>query len=193
MQLAAWSQLASILVPLGGRELVHWRARARSAKPAPGTSHGGLVSAAVWNGIYLALLAFAVAAIVGREAWHAGAVGIPLVWAGAVLRGFAYHALGEHYAVTIFVRGDHALVRSGPYRCLRHPLHLGLHVEMLGLALVQPQMATLGLWAVSVGVLVLRNRVEERALVHGLGDAYREYRERAWDLIDLLPARWRQS
>src|SRR5690242_11434229 len=99
MDLPAWLQLVLILLPLASRELVHWRAVSRTAKPANGTRHGGQASVVIWNLVYLTLLAFAIVAIVGGP-WRGSSIGIALVWVGAALRASAYHALGEHYAVT---------------------------------------------------------------------------------------------
>jgi protein-S-isoprenylcysteine O-methyltransferase Ste14 len=186
-----WSQLLMIVAPLAGREVVHWRAVPRPTTTADGKLRGGYASAACWNVTYLALLAWAVLGVFAQELWHGGAVGIPLLWLGSLLRAWAYRALGKHYTVTVFLRSDHALVQSGPYRWLRHPLHLGLNVEMLGLALMRPGVATLCFVCVCLVVLLLRNRHEERALVDALGDSYRQYRHQAWDVIDLLPVRLR--
>ena len=188
-----WLQILLILAPLAGREVVHWRAVPRPTTAPVGKSHGGQLSAACWNLVHLALLAWAIWGAIDHSLWLGGAIGIPLLWIAALLRAWSYRALGEHYTITVFVRQDHALVQSGPYRWLRHPLHLGLNLEMLGLALTRPGVVKLGLVSVCVIVLFLRNRLEERALVDALGDSYRHYRGAAWDVIDLLPVRLRGS
>jgi protein-S-isoprenylcysteine O-methyltransferase Ste14 len=189
----AWVHLAAILAPLAIREAVHWRSAPRRPSVPAAERHGGAVSATCWNVVFLALLAIAVVAAVEGDLWHGGSLGLPWLWAGSLLRVWSYRALGDHYSVTIVVRRDHELVRSGPYRWLRHPLHLGLNVEMLGLVLMRPQLLTFGLLAIALLVLFARNRVEERALVHAFGDDYRRYRDRSWDVLDLLPARARGS
>lgn len=188
-----WLQILLILAPLAGREVVHWRAVPRAGAAPAGKSHGGHLSATWWNLAHLALLAWAIWGAIKHSLWLGGAIGIPLLWLASLLRAWSYRSLGKHYTVTVFVRRDHALVQSGPYRWLRHPLHLGLNLEMLGLALTQPSVVTLGLAGVCVIVLLLRNRVEERALVNALGDSYRHYRGVAWDVIDLLPVKLRGS
>jgi protein-S-isoprenylcysteine O-methyltransferase len=141
--------------------------------------------------LYVLLLALALYGAIQGVLWEGGIVGLPLLWMGALLRAWSYRALGRHYTVTVFVREDHALVTSGPYRWLRHPLHLGLNLEMLGLALVVPSAHSLALVGLGILVLFVRNRIEERALVEGLGERYRRYRARAWDVVDLLPVRLR--
>ena len=182
-----------LLAPLGFRELVHWRCVPRSSTSSPGESGGGHLTAGIWNVIYVVLLALALYGVIQRGLWAGWISGLPLLWSGALLRAWSYRALGRHYTVTVFVREDHALVTSGPYQWLRHPLHLGLNLEMLGLALVVPSTFSLGLAGLGILVLFLRNRIEERALIEGLGESYRRYRERAWDVIDLLPTRLRGS
>ncbi|HET9234635.1 MAG TPA: isoprenylcysteine carboxylmethyltransferase family protein [Candidatus Eisenbacteria bacterium] len=182
-----------LLAPLGLRELVHWRCVPRSSTSGSGKTVGGHLTAGTWNALYVVLLSLALYGAIERALWEGWIIGLPLLWSGALLRAWAYRALGRHYTVTIFVREDHTLVTSGPYRWLRHPLHLGLNLEMLGLALVGLSTLSLGLAGLGILVLFLRNRIEERALVEGLGESYRGYREHAWDVIDLLPARLRGS
>lgn len=182
-----------LLAPLGLRELVRWRCVPRPSTASSGKTGGGHVTAGIWNLLYAVLLALALYGAIERTLWERGIIGLPLLWSGALLRAFSYRALGRHYTVTVFVREDHSLVTSGPYRWLRHPLHLGFNLEMLGLALVVPGTLSLGLAGLGLLVLFLRNRIEERALVEGLGENYRRYRECAWDVIDLLPARLRGS
>ena len=182
-----------LLAPLCLRELVHWRYVPRPSTSSSGKTSGGHLTAGIWNVLYAVLLALALYGAIKRAPWEGGIIGLPLLWSGALLRAWSYRALGRHYTVTVFVREDHELVTSGPYRWLRHPLHLGLNLEMLGLALVGLSTVSLGLAGLGILVLFLRNRIEERALVEGLGESYRRYRERAWDVIDLLPVRLRGS
>jgi len=95
--------------------------------------------------------------------------------------------IGVYYHPLILLREGHRLIDAGPYRRLRHPLHLGLHIEMLGLALLAgtvPGWIALGL---SLLVLARRNMQEERELEKFFGVTYRGYRSHAWDVIDLLP------
>src|SRR5580765_5591824 len=180
-------RLLAVLAPFALRELVHWRIARKSPRKRDGTSSGGEASVLLWTAAYITLLAHAARAVWLDAVWLSGWIGLPILWAGAVLRSLAYRALGSHYAATIRVHADHMIVRSGPYRWLRHPLHLGLVLEMAGLALVAPSVLALSLLAVAIGVLVVRNFAEERVLLAGLGERYGAYRASTWDPIDWLP------
>ena len=149
----------------------------------------GQSSLYVWYVAYLTNLAFAL--------WHCWSTplidqswaGYAIVWVGMALRFAAMRELGVFYDVLIFLQTDHQLIDTGPYRWLRHPLHLGLHFEMLGLAVLADSAIPLGVFVASLSVCAWRNLEEERALEGHFGAAYRDYRTRAWDVVDILPGR----
>lgn len=178
---ATW-ELAALVVPVLLRETL----RGRRAKPTEaGRSLGGLFSLVILNFLYLALLGLAVSRIfagVDPERLLAGAI---MVWGGALLRLAAYRALGRFYAGGIVVQEEHRVVATGPYRILRHPLHLGLIVEMTGLALVAGGWPAWALAGVAGLVLVARNLREERLLGEHLGADYESFRRQTWDVVDL--------
>lgn len=109
------------------------------------------------------------------EAWWAGealgwwtAAGLGLFAAGSALRYGAMAALGWRWSTRVWVLPHAPLVTGGPYRFLRHPIYLGVALELAGLPLA------LGLWRTAAGLSVVhlaavrrRIRKEERAL--GLG------------------------
>jgi protein-S-isoprenylcysteine O-methyltransferase Ste14 len=178
----------AILFAFAVREALHYvimRGRLR------GAASGGRLSVYVWNGCYFALIGLVAWRLtrgpLGPLAW----AGYALLWAGILFRTAAFLALRRFYSVFIVLTDDHRLITTGPYRLFRHPLHLGLVVEMLALALMAGTPWAAGPVAVAAAVLVGRNVVEERALVARFGDAYRAYATSAVDVIDLLPERWR--
>jgi methyltransferase len=74
-------------------------------------------------------------------------------------------ALGWRWSTRVWVLPDAPLVTSGPYRFFRHPIYLGVSLELAGLPVA------FGLWrtALAVGALnavavLVRIRFEERAL-----------------------------
>src|SRR3546814_1807757 len=54
---------------------------------------------------------------------------------GMGLRWWSIRVLARHFTVDVTIHPDHALVRRGPYRLLRHPSYTGLLVTFLGFAL----------------------------------------------------------
>jgi protein-S-isoprenylcysteine O-methyltransferase Ste14 len=175
--------LLILLVPFALRELVHWRV----SRGTGGQKLAGGPSVALWGLIYVALLGWAgfaqrelVPALPDLGGWL-------VLWAGALLRAWALLALRSDYSVFVTVRPGQRVVASGPYRYLRHPLHLGLLVEMAGLTMLTHAWGALILLALALATLVVRNVQEERLLALHLGAPYQRYRASAWDVIDLLP------
>ncbi len=99
--------------------------------------------------------------------WWTG-LGMLLFALGAALRYGSMAALRGRWSTRVFVLPDAPLVTTGPYRFLRHPIYLGVSLELAGLPLA------FGLWRTAAVVAVLnalalrrRIRLEEKAL--GLG------------------------
>jgi methyltransferase len=74
-------------------------------------------------------------------------------------------ALGWRWNTRVYVLPQAPLVATGPYRFLRHPIYVGVALELAGFPLM------LGLWGTLAGIALLhpfavlrRIRLEERAL-----------------------------
>src|SRR5665213_1845607 len=79
--------------------------------------------------------------------------------------------LGRNWSSKVVVKEDHALVRTGPYRRVRHPIYTGMLLALLGSALaVAEWRGFLALACALVGVLV-RVRAEESRM----GETFPEY------------------
>lgn len=176
--------LAPLLLTVAVREAAEAAMRRGHRGQACGEGKASIV---IWYFAYLTILALALLRAWSEpwtsQSWPAFAV----IWSAMLLRLVSLHEIGAYYDRLILIRDDHRLIDRGPYRWLRHPLHLGLHLEMAGLALLAG--AALGWLALglSLAVLLRRNLAEERALENFFGAAYRDYRGQAWDLVDLLP------
>jgi protein-S-isoprenylcysteine O-methyltransferase Ste14 len=102
--------------------------------------------------------------------------GILLMWAGIACRQWAVVALGRFFTVDVRVHPEQTVVDSGPYRWVRHPSYTGLIIIFTGLGLALGNWAALGMVIVlPTAGLVVRIRVEERALIEGLGEPYRSF------------------
>ncbi|WP_426517594.1 methyltransferase family protein [Diaminobutyricibacter sp. McL0618] len=103
-------------------------------------------------------------------------VGCAAMIFGIAFRGWSVIVLGRYFTVDVRVREHQEVVDRGPYRLLRHPSYTGLLCTCLGIGLA------LGNWvALLVAIvpttlaIVFRIRVEERALLAGIGEPYREF------------------
>ena len=116
-------------------------------------------------------------------------VGIALILAGLLLRWYAIAVLGRLFTVDVAVHADHAVVRSGPYRYVRHPAYSGMLLTLLGIGLALGNalglLALLGLAGIGFGK---RIAAEEAILAAALGEPYRRYMR---DTSRLVPFVWR--
>lgn len=108
-----------------------------------------------------------------------------LAWSGAILTAaglwFAVCArrkLGQNWSGVVTIKVDHALVTSGPYRFVRHPIYSGLLIGFVGTALAIGEWR--GVAAVALAALALWRKaaLEERKLRRQFGAAYDAYAER---------------
>ncbi len=104
------------------------------------------------------------------------AVALALLVVGLAVRWVAILTLGKLFTVDVAIHAGHAVVRSGPYRYMRHPSYTGLLIAFAGIGVYFGN----GLSVVAIlvpAVVGIMNRVvkEERALGESLGAAYVEY------------------
>ena len=96
-----------------------------------------------------------------REPWIE-ALGIALTVAGMAFAIWARAYLGGNWSSSVTVKAEHQLIRTGPYRWVRHPIYSGLILAMIGTALnrraVRGLIAVVLLW---VG-FTIKSRIEER-------------------------------
>jgi protein-S-isoprenylcysteine O-methyltransferase Ste14 len=96
--------------------------------------------------------------------------------------------LGRFFTVDVRVHANQTIVDSGPYRWVRHPSYTGLIMFNVGLGLALSNWAALAVMLLlPTGGLIVRIRLEERALVAQLGDDYRRF---AGTRRRLLPGVW---
>ena len=102
--------------------------------------------------------------------------GLVLLWCGIALRFWSFRTLGRYFTFTVQTSRDQPVITAGPYRVIRHPSYAGVLLAVMGLGFIIANWCSLVVLTVAVACgLVYRIRVEERALVEGLGDDYRTY------------------
>ncbi|KAK7062507.1 protein-S-isoprenylcysteine O-methyltransferase [Favolaschia claudopus] len=62
-------------------------------------------------------------------------LGVSLMILGSLLRGWCFHALGQHFTFHVTVASNHALVTTGPYAYVRHPSYTAVFMMLLGFTL----------------------------------------------------------
>jgi len=99
---------------------------------------------------------------------------------------WARHTIGTNWSGIITLKEGHALVQTGPYVIVRHPIYSGLILAMLGSAIVLGELRGL----LSVGLMPLsftrKMNDEERLMKTQFPKEYPEYQARVKRLIPFL-------
>jgi protein-S-isoprenylcysteine O-methyltransferase Ste14 len=112
--------------------------------------------------------------------------GVALIALGVAFALWAIATLGRHYDVELEIHRDHELVRTGPYRFVRHPLYTGLGLHFAGACLATGNLLLIaGTLLVTYPALYLRAKTEERLLRERFGTAYDDYAREVGMLVPL--------
>ncbi len=99
----------------------------------------------------------------------------------------AYWGLGKNWSPSVSgVRKDTALVTTGVYGFVRHPIYLGIFVSLSALALMVANLIVLLPTIALLVVLYASINEEETILIDRFGDEYREYKKRTPRFIPKL-------
>jgi protein-S-isoprenylcysteine O-methyltransferase Ste14 len=102
--------------------------------------------------------------------------GLLLLTLGSLLRRYCWRTLGEYFTGDIQARAGQPVIRSGPYRLVRHPSYSAGILMHLGIGLALCSWLSLGVLTVTaIATYWYRVRVEERVLVNTIGEPYRIY------------------
>jgi protein-S-isoprenylcysteine O-methyltransferase Ste14 len=96
-------------------------------------------------------------------------------------------ALGRMLVPGAAVFADHALVTTGPFRFLRHPIYSAVLALWLGAALGTLNVILLVLWVVPLVGVGIQARAEEELLRAKFGPAYADYAARTGALVPRWP------
>jgi len=94
---------------------------------------------------------------------------------GLLFAVWARIALGANWSGTVTIKSGHDLIRSGPYKWIRHPIYTGLLVSVVGTVLLEGEVrAFLGFLMVLLA-LYRKAKREERFLSEEFGDGFAEH------------------
>jgi protein-S-isoprenylcysteine O-methyltransferase Ste14 len=106
----------------------------------------------------------------------AGWTGVVLTAVGVAMAIWARWHLGANWSGVVTLKEGHELIRSGPYRSIRHPIYTGILLALLGTAVAVGEVR--GLLAVAIAWLSFytKARREESFLTQEFGDRFAEHR-----------------
>ena len=112
-------------------------------------------------------------------------LGTVLLAAGLGFSVWARRHLGRNWSAQVVVKEDHALVRTGPYKYVRHPIYTGILLALLGMAVA------IGEWRGVVGLLLAlvafaRKSGEEEKRMRETFPEYSEYERETRALVPFV-------
>ncbi len=167
--------------------LVYWSVAARNS--APVASAESVKSRSLHQLVLnfsLLLLFIPVPGLTGHfapltAAMIAAGLGLQAVAFGLAI--WARRHLGRNWSAEVTIKRDHQLVRSGPYRLIRHPIYTAMLGMFAGTTLVSAQAHSLVALLLLTAAYWRKIRLEETALRETFGDTYLAYRRKTWALI----------
>ena len=111
------------------------------------------------------------------------AAGLAVEAAGLFLAIWARRHLGRNWSGEITIKKDHELVRSGPYRWVRHPIYTGLLAMYAGVLLVTGEWLGVAGFVIAGLAYWRKTRMEEKNLDTAFGADYTAYRRETWALV----------
>ncbi len=99
-------------------------------------------------------------------------IGVQLTAAGVAVALWARWHLGANWSGVITLKEGHELIRTGPYRTIRHPIYTGILLALFGTAVAIGEMR--GLLAVAIAWLSFywKARREESFLTQEFGEKF---------------------
>jgi protein-S-isoprenylcysteine O-methyltransferase Ste14 len=95
--------------------------------------------------------------------------------------------LGRNWSISLELRGNHRLVRTGIYRFVRHPMYSSFFLLGVSQLLLLPNWVAGAAGLVGAGVLyAVRIQREEKMMLENFGDEYRSYMRETKRLVPWL-------
>jgi protein-S-isoprenylcysteine O-methyltransferase Ste14 len=101
--------------------------------------------------------------------------GVAVMVAGLAFAVWARVHLGSNWSGVVTLKVGHELIRSGPYRNIRHPIYTGILIGFVGNAIVNGQVRALIAVAIIWASFYIKARREEALLAQEFGPKFDEH------------------
>jgi protein-S-isoprenylcysteine O-methyltransferase Ste14 len=91
-------------------------------------------------------------------------IGVVITALGLALAVAARRQLADNWSASVQIKQNHALIRGGLYRYMRHPIYSGILLAVLGSALAIGEIRCLLAFALILIALLIKSRHEETRL-----------------------------
>ena len=105
-------------------------------------------------------------------------LGLVLAGAGVAFAVWARWHLGANWSAVVSIRAQHDLVRTGPYRAVRHPIYTGLLLAIMGTVLIVGEFRALLAFAIVLASFYLKARKEDAWLAREFGETFAGHAKR---------------
>jgi protein-S-isoprenylcysteine O-methyltransferase Ste14 len=102
-------------------------------------------------------------------------IGVALTAAGVGVAFWARWHLGTNWSGTVTLKEGHELIRSGPYRAVRHPIYTGILLALLGTAIAAGEVRALLAVGITWVSFYVKARREESFLTQEFGPKFQEH------------------
>ncbi len=111
-------------------------------------------------------------------------IGLCIMLLGLGLRIWAVVTLGASFRTTVETHKDQQVVKSGPYKLVRHPSYTGLILMCFGFGIALQNWLSLA-FAVILPLIALlyRIHIEEGVLASSLGSEYKKYQSETKKIV----------
>jgi protein-S-isoprenylcysteine O-methyltransferase Ste14 len=104
-------------------------------------------------------------------------LGVVLTAAGIGIAFWARWHLGTNWSGTVTLKEGHELIRTGPYRSIRHPIYTGILLALLGTAVTFGEVRALLAVVIAWVSFYVKARREESFLSQEFGPNFAEHKQ----------------
>jgi protein-S-isoprenylcysteine O-methyltransferase len=113
-------------------------------------------------------------------------VGLAFTIGGIAFAIWARFYLAGNWSAAVAIKRDHALIQTGPYAVIRHPIYAGFLLAMLGTAIELGELGGFFAIILAFGGWLAKARREECFLLAQFGEVYRHYTRKVKMLVPFV-------
>lgn len=114
-------------------------------------------------------------------------IGIIFIIAGIVLRLYSVITLGKYFTVTVQVNSNQKIIKTGPYKYIRHPAYSGSILSLIGVSLAfRSLIGIIGTLIIIAAIYGYRIKIEEKILENNFKTSYLEYKKNTKRIIPFV-------